>query len=109
QRLRELAEGKADSTAETAPPAVPGPPKRTPPTPIEPERAPLKVSLGASCRNLEPAEATALGIRSGVYFSEVPQGGPAYEAGARTGDALTHVDDETVTGTGDLRTILSRH
>jgi S1-C subfamily serine protease len=65
--------------------------------------------MGVSCRNVDKEEATKLGIESGVFISDVLQGGPAAEADVRNNDVLTHVDDEAVTGTGDLRTILARH
>jgi S1-C subfamily serine protease len=108
ERLRELGSGKADKT-EQSPAAPPEPEKPQPSIPVEPERVTLKVTMGVSCRNLDKQEKTELGVDSGVMITDVLQGGPAAEAGIQQSDVLTHVDDEAVTGTGDLRTILSRH
>ncbi len=108
ERLRELGSGKADKT-EQSPVAPPEPEKPNPSIPVEPERVTLKVTMGVSCRNLDKQEKTELGVDSGIMITDVPQGGPASEAGLQQNDVLTHVDDEAVTGTGDLRTILARH
>lgn len=103
ERLRELRAAEPAKPAVEEQPAVPAPQVHPP------ERAELRVSLGAACVDLPAGEAAELGVRGGVIVTRVTEGGPAYLGGLKAGDIVTHVDDEDLTGTGDLRTILSRH
>jgi S1-C subfamily serine protease len=113
ERLNELRGGKAEKEAQPAPaePAEPEPAEPPPPEPktVEPERVELKVTIGASGETLKPEDAKELGIQAGLRITRIHGGSAAEEAGLQKGDIVTHVDDETVTGTGDLRTILARH
>ncbi|MBX3459188.1 MAG: PDZ domain-containing protein [Planctomycetes bacterium] len=110
ERLRQLREGKAN------PETQPQPERPQPETPESPkpeakpiERTEVKVTLGASFKNLGVEDARKIGLEGGVTVTEVSQGGPAAEAGLQAGDVISHVGGEAVTGTGDLRTILARH
>lgn len=110
ERLRQLREGKAN------PETQPQPERPQPETPESPkpeakpiERTEVKVTLGASFKNLGVEDARKIGLEGGVTVTEISQGGPAAEAGLQAGDVISHVGGEAVTGTGDLRTILARH
>ncbi|MBK8206471.1 MAG: PDZ domain-containing protein [Planctomycetes bacterium] len=107
ERLKTLRGGKANPETEPTPeqpkPAQPKPEVRNP------ERVEVKVTLGASFKNLDADDAKKLDVEGGVVVTGTSSGGPAQEAGLKEGDIVTHVDGESVTGTGDLRTILARH
>lgn len=103
ERLRELRANEPAEAAAEELPAVPAP--QAEPT----ERTEIRVTLKATLRDLTVSEAADLGLRGGVMTVRVAEGGPAYLGGLKSGDVLTHVDDEQLAGTGDLRKILSRH
>ena len=53
----------------------------------------------------DAAQVANSGARSGAYI-EVVEGGPAEQAGLRTGDVITMVDTATITSAGDLRSAI---
>lgn len=109
RRLEELRTGKANKETQPAPgPRVEEPAKPEPSRTVEPERVQLKVSMGAAFESLTPEEARKLGVESGIRAQKVTQGGAAAEAGLKEGDIVTRAGGEAVTGTGHLRTLLSR-
>lgn len=110
ERLRQLREGKANPETQPQPerpqPETPETPR---PEPKPVERTEVKVTMGASFKNLGVEDARKLGLEGGVTVTDVSQGGPAAEGGLQEGDIISHIGGEAVTGTGDLRTILARH
>ncbi|MBE7492128.1 MAG: PDZ domain-containing protein [Planctomycetes bacterium] len=112
RRLEDLRSGKANPETAPQPPQPrveePANPKPAEPKVTEPERATLGVTLNASFLNLTPEESRALGIEGGIKASSVSAGGAAAEGGLKEGDVITRANGEAMTGTGHLRTMLSR-
>ena len=107
ERLEELRTGKADKETDTPPEREPEAKPDVKPETHEPERVEVKVSMGASFVNLTNEESADAGIEGGVRVTKVRTGGAAAEAGLQVDDILVFVDSTTVTGTGELRTLLS--
>ena len=59
-------------------------------------------TFGVEARALPSSLASEAGLPAGVFVSGVAPGGPAAEAGIRTGDVLTNVDGRVATNTDAL-------
>lgn len=102
RRLAELRQGKTEKPAEPKPEEPPKPDVK------EPERAALPVVIGATFRNLEPEESKKHGIEGGICATAVTAQGAADEAGLKKDDIISKAAGEALTGTGHLRTLLSK-
>jgi S1-C subfamily serine protease len=107
QRLEELRTGKANKETETPPDSTPDPQPESEPETHKPDRVQIKVTIGASFVNLTLEESTEAGIEGGIRVKTVSTGGAAAEAGLRVDDVVVSVDKVAITGTGELRTLLS--
>lgn len=110
RRLEDLRSGKAnkETQPQPVPPRVEEPaPAKPEPKVIEPERATLTVTMGASFVNLTPEESKRHGIEGGVKASTITDNGAAAEAGLKEGDILVKAGGEAVGGTGHMRTLLA--
>lgn len=107
ERLEELRSGKADKETDTPPEPTPEVKPDVKPETHKPERVEVKVTMGASFVNLSAEESTEAGIEGGVRVTKVRTGGAAAEAGLQVDDVLVYVDSTTITGTGELRTLLA--
>jgi serine protease Do len=64
--------------------------------------------LGLEFRDVEPEMAQQFGlpVREGVLVATIGRGAPAAQAGLRSGDIITRLDDTEVRHGGDLRRVL---
>ncbi|MBO4653509.1 MAG: trypsin-like peptidase domain-containing protein [Lachnospiraceae bacterium] len=60
-----------------------------------------------SAQDLTSEYSTMLGMPQGVYVQEVIKGSPAEEGGLRAGDIITKINNENITGIGDIQEIMS--
>lgn len=60
-----------------------------------------------SAQDLTSEYSTMLGMPQGVYVQEVIKGSPAEEGGLRAGDIITKINNENITGLGDIQEIMS--
>ena len=68
--------------------------------------------LGVLALAVEPTVAAELGLPTdleGALITEIVRGAPADEAGLETGDVITAIDGEPVTGNEELTSILTEH
>lgn len=107
ERLDELRSGKADKETEPAPERQPEVKPDVKPETHKPDRVEVKVTMGASFVNLTLEESSKAGIEGGVRVTKVSTGGAAAEAGLQVDDILVFVDGTSMTGTGELRTLLA--
>lgn len=109
RRLEDLRSGKANKETQPQPaqPRVEETPARPEPKVVEPERATLGVSMGASFLNLTPEESRKLGIEGGIKASSIVANGAASEAGLKEGDIIVKAGGEALSGTGQMRTLLA--
>jgi len=73
---------------------APEPPKAAVPPPAAPRKA--RGYMGVRPGDLSDDEKTALGIKSGIKAVEVPEGGPAHQAGLKVGDVITAIDGRAI-------------
>jgi len=100
--------GDSPTPRETTPRPAPEPEQPRPEAvPVRPERTTLRVSVGAGFNSVTLAEAAELGIQGGVRVARVQSSGAAAEAGLLEGDVITHVNADTLKGTGHMRQMLS--
>ena len=66
-----------------------------------------KASLGISGTGVSDEAAEAYGIPSGVFVSQVTEGGAAEQAGIQKGDIIVSFDGQTVSGKDDLESKLA--
>jgi serine protease Do len=60
-----------------------------------------------SAQDLTSEYSTMLGMPQGVYVQEVIKGSPAEDGGLRAGDIITKINNENITGLGDIQEIMS--
>ena len=77
------------------------------PKEVKPAPTKVKVTLGARCVELSPAEAKTLKIKGGVRVVTVKEEGPAKTGGLKAEDVLVKADKTAINGVGDLRTFLA--
>ena len=106
ERLRELGAGKADVETNKPPKETPEQPEVKPDT-HEPERVTVTVAIGASFVNLDADESKKLKIEGGIRVTNVSASGAAEEAGLKIDDVVVTANGESLTGTGELRTLLA--
>ena len=69
-----------------------------------------KPYIGISCYTLSnDYRNTSTGSASGVVVQDIENGGPAEEAGIKSGDVITEVDGEKIASTSDLTSQLAGH
>jgi serine protease Do len=78
---------------------------------IGPEHKVVRGSIGISFQqDLPAAVGRVYGFKSGVLVSSVAKGGPAEQAGIKTGDIITSVDSQSIKDGDDLVNIITaRH
>jgi serine protease Do/serine protease DegQ len=61
--------------------------------------------IGVQIQDLTPdlAEAFGVEVQTGAVVSQVTPGSPAEKAGVKAGDVITHVNEEPIEGSSDLR------
>jgi S1-C subfamily serine protease len=91
-----------------APEAATPQPEEAAPEVHPPQRAQLRVSIGAGLLSLSLQDAQRLNVEGGVVVTRVHESSAAEEAGLQVNDVITHLNDEKVIGTGGLRTLLTR-
>lgn len=64
------------------------------------------LGVGTSDINYEAAREAGIDLRAGVLVSSVGQGSPAWNAGIRAWDIITHIENSPITSTGELVRIL---
>jgi S1-C subfamily serine protease len=104
RRRIELGRGTPEPQVERPEPAQPEPAPQ--PRVEPPERATLRVQMGARMVDLRPDEAASLGLEGGARVTEVTEGGAAAEAGLKAGDVVVKAGERSIAGTGDLRAVL---
>lgn len=63
-------------------------------------------SLGFSTQTLSPLEQQFFRLPKGVYITQVDTDSPAYQVGIRPGDTLLQVNDQAITSTQELLSLL---
>lgn len=89
----------------SAPPPAPRKVEPAPPRPVPPlAPAPRKSRgfMGVMPADLAPEELKPLGIDHGVRVAQVVEGGPADDAGLRTGDVILSVDGKAVASSQEV-------
>jgi serine protease Do len=69
---------------------------------IGPEHRVIRGSIGVSFQPANPAVARIYGVKSGVTVSSVTPGGPADQAGIKTGDTITSVNGAPIKNGDEL-------
>lgn len=106
RRVRDRLDKRLKELAETNPPERPEP-KDPKPEVKKPERVKLTVRLGARFISLTPEEAKSVGVEGGIRVTRVTEGQAAEEGGLKLNDVVVDANGKSVTGTGDLRTLLA--
>ena len=61
----------------------------------------------ASAQDLTGNYSSMLGMPQGLYVQEIVKGSPADEGGLRAGDIITKINNENISGIGDVQEIMS--
>ena len=74
-------------------------------------RAPKDAFLGVASEDVTPSlvRSKSLKVATGAYVTDVPSNSPASSAGIEQGDVVVELEGTAVTGTGQLRRLITRN